>query len=487
MSLINVKNLTFSYDGSFDNIFENVSFCIDTDYKLGFIGRNGRGKTTFLNLLLGKYEYSGKIESSVEFEYFPYEIKNGSDLTIDIAFEKNPGLEYWQLAKELGRLGVPEDVLYRPFKTLSHGEQVKVMIAVLFTKENSFLLIDEPTNHLDAAGRKSLAGYLNSKKGFILVSHDRDLIDGCADHILSINKANIELQRGNFSTWSENFERRQAFELAENDRLQKDIERLNRASKRTGAWSDRIEKTKFGAGPVDRGFIGHRSAKMMQRSKAIERRRSAAIEEKRALLKNTEHAEALKLDPLSAGGTLLELKDMQIFIGDKRICGPLSFSLRSGERLILSGSNGSGKSSLLKLILGDDMRHSGTIYRKSGLIVSYVPQDASGLSGNMSEYAKDRGIDESRLKTILRKLGFERAQFEKDMSALSEGQKKKVLIAASLCESAHIYIWDEPMNYVDIISRMQIEALIREYSPTMLLVEHDAAFRRAIGAETVSL
>lgn len=487
MSLITVKNLTFSYEGSYDNIFENVSFCIDTDYKLGFIGRNGRGKTTFLRLLQGKYEYSGEISSGVEFEYFPYETNDPSELTINIAYEKNPDAEYWQLAKELGRLGVSEDALFRPFETLSPGERIKVMIAVLFTKEGRFLLIDEPTNHLDLGGRKALADYLNTKKGFILVSHDRELIDGCADHILSVNRSNIELQRGNFSTWYENYKRTQAFELAENERLQKDIDRLTAAAGRIGAWADRIEKTKFGSCPADRGYIGHKSAKMMQRSKSIERRRAAAADEKRGLLKNTERSEPLKLEPLPVSGTILELKDIQIYIGDKKICGPVSFALRGGERLLLSGKNGSGKSSLLKLILGSEFEHSGSIYKKSGLVISYVPQDTSFLSGGMSEFAQTRGIDESRLKTILRKLGFERVQFEKDMSALSEGQKKKVLIAAALCERAHLYIWDEPMNYIDVISRIQIEELIKSASPAMLLVEHDAAFCRAIGAETAEL
>ncbi len=486
MSLINVKNLTFSYEGSFDNIFENVSFCIDTDYKLGFIGRNGRGKTTFLKLLLGEYQYSGKIESSVEFEYFPYRV-NDEEFAIDLAYEKNPQLEYWQFARELNLLDIPEDVLYRPFKTLSPGERVKVMTAIMFTKENKFMLIDEPTNHLDSDGRSLLSKYLNSKKGFILVSHDRDLINGCADHILSINRTDIEVMRGNFSTWEENYERRREFELSKNEHLQKDIDRLQTAAKRTGLWSGKTEASKFGSGPVDRGFIGHKSAKMMKRAKSIEQRRSAAIKEKSSLLKNIERTDPLKLSPLSSPGTLLELKNVSIFIGNNKICGPVSFALKDGERLILSGKNGSGKSSILKLILGTEFDFTGTLYRKSGLKISYVPQDTSELNGNMSDYAANRGIDESKLKTILRKLGFERVQFEKDMSALSEGQKKKVLIAASLCESAHIYIWDEPMNYVDVISRMQIEELIKRYSPTMLLVEHDAAFRRAIGAEIAAL
>ena len=143
MSLINIQNLTFSYDGSYDNIFENVSFQLDTDWKLGFTGRNGRGKTTFLNLLLGSYSYSGKISSSVSFEYFPYKVEDKTAVTIDIVEQIYPDYQYWQIAKELNLLEVSEEVLYRPFNTLSNGEQTKVLLAVLFLKENSFLLIDE--------------------------------------------------------------------------------------------------------------------------------------------------------------------------------------------------------------------------------------------------------------------------------------------------------------------------------------------------------
>ena len=160
MSLINVTNLTFAYEGSYDNIFENVSFQIDTDWKLGFTGRNGRGKTTFLNLLLGKYEYNGSISGNVTFEYFPYEMQDPESFTIDIIKEISPNSMDWEIMKEVSLLDIDDDVLYRQFNTLSKGEQTKALLAAMFLKENSFLLIDEPTNHLDAEGRKKLSSYL---------------------------------------------------------------------------------------------------------------------------------------------------------------------------------------------------------------------------------------------------------------------------------------------------------------------------------------
>ena len=226
MSLIQVSNLTFAYDGSYENIFEDVSFQIDTNWRLGFTGRNGRGKTTFLNLLLGKFEYRGSISASVRFSYFPYGVPDRQQLAIHVVEQIYPDYEYWKIAKEMNALQLDEDVLYRPYGTLSNGEQTKLQLAVLFSRENNFLLIDEPTNHLDIRGRELVSRYLSSKKGFILVSHDRAFLDGCVDHILSINKTNIEIQRGNFSSWWENKSRQDAFEQAENEKLKKEISRL---------------------------------------------------------------------------------------------------------------------------------------------------------------------------------------------------------------------------------------------------------------------
>jgi len=120
-------------------------------------------------------------------------------------------------------------------------------------------------------------------------------------------------------------------------------------------------------------------------------------------------------------------------------------------------------------------------------VISYVPQDASHLQGLLSDYAREHRLDESLFKAILRKLDFERVMFEKDIRDFSGGQKKKVLLAGSLCERAHLYIWDEPLNYIDVYSRMQLENLIRAFGPTMLFVEHDAAFLEATATKTVRL
>lgn len=493
MSLINVSNLTFAYDGSYDNIFEKASFQLDTDWKLGFTGRNGRGKTTFLNLLLGKYEYSGTISAKVGFEYFPFRVEHPEYLTMDVLEEVCPGAEQWQFVRELSLLKVEADeVLYRPFESLSSGEQTKVLLAALFLKEDRFLLIDEPTNHLDMEARQLVSEYLNTKKGFILVSHDRAFLDNCVDHILSINKTGIDIQKGSFSEWWENKQRQDAYELAENDRLKADIRRLSDAAKRTSNWSDEVEKSKNGTrnsgSKLDKGYVGHKAAKMMKRSKSIEQRQHSAIEDKSKLLKNIESSDSLKITALPYHkNQLAEFDHISIKYGERTVCRDVSFVIGQGERIAISGKNGSGKSSLLKLLTGEDISYTGTLRAGSQLKISYVSQDTSYLQGSLTEYAREHDVDESLFKAILRKLDFSRVQFEKDMASFSGGQKKKVLIARSLSEQAHLYIWDEPLNFIDILSRMQIEELLLESAPTLLFVEHDREFCRNIATKTIVL
>ena len=245
MSLISVNNLTFGYEGSYNNIFENVTFNIDTDWRLGLIGRNGKGKTTFLKLLQGKYEYEGTIFKNVEFDYFPFEVTKKERMAIEIVNDIAPNVQDWEIIKELNLLNTDAEILYRNFNLLSGGEQVKILLISLFLKGNNFLLIDEPTNHLDIETRNNLIKYLEKKKGFIVVSHDRNFLDKVVDHIISINNTNIDIQKGNFSSWQENKDRQDNFELTQNEKLKKDIGRLEIASKNTANWSDKIEKTKY--------------------------------------------------------------------------------------------------------------------------------------------------------------------------------------------------------------------------------------------------
>ncbi len=492
MALIEFRNLTFAYEGSYDNIFENLSLRLDSSWRLGVVGRNGRGKSTLLRLVAGELPHGGAVSMSLPCGYFPFPVAHPERETLAVLEALNPETPQWRLLRELSLLEVDQGALYRPFSTLSGGERVKALLAALFLRERCFPLIDEPTDHLDLEGRQVVSRYLKKQRGFLLVSHDRAFLDGCVDHILALERQDIQVRQGDFSAWQRERDARDAREYAEHQRLKRDIARLEAAARRSSAWAEQTEQGKYGSRNSglrpDRGYIGHKAAKLMKRAKSVEARREAAAEEKSTLLKNAEQVQPLKLHPLEHPKRLLaEADGLSPDYGTGPVCAPVSFRLERGERLALTGRNGAGKSSLLKLVCGEDVPHTGRLETASGLVVSYVPQDASFLRGGLSRFAEASGIDETLFKTILRKLDFSRPQFEKDMGSYSAGQKKKVLLARSLCQSAHLYVWDEPLNYVDLFSRMQLETLLQEYPCAMLLVEHDARFLEAVGARTAAL
>ena len=509
MAQLQVSGLTFSYEGSGDNVFEDVSFSIDTSWKLGLIGRNGKGKTTLLNLFMGKYEYSGSISCGTVFDCFPYAV-SASDLDKTAAELVNiwkPQVEKWQILVQLSQIGMDPECMYRSFGTLSYGERTRVMLAVLFASDDEMLLIDEPTNHLDKDARKSVKEYLKTKKGFILVSHDRDLLDAVTDHVLVLNRNSVEVQAGNFSSWQENKERADAFARTENEKHIKEIGKLKAAADRSDRWAVKNENTKIGFDPLKepernistRSYIGAKTKKMQARVKSYEKRMDREIAKKEGLLKDIEQITDLKIGPLKYHkDTLIEAKDLALsYDHGAPLFTDLTFDIRQDERVFLSGRNGCGKTSLIKAILQEASEDQGKVKYSginvtgelrvaSGLKISYINQDTSFLRGTLKEYADAAGLNESLFLAVLRQLDLEREHFGKDMSDFSEGQKKKVLIAASLITPAHLYIWDEPLNYIDVFSRMQIEKLILQYKPTMLLVEHDVRFREKIGTRELT-
>ena len=159
---------------------------------------------------------------------------------------------------------------------------------------------------------------------------------------------------------------------------------------------------------------------------------------------------------------------------------PLSFNLKQDQRKVLFGPNGLGKTTIIKAIMGDDhLVASGTIAMAKTIRISYLTQNFELMKGSMQDYSDHFGIALNLLNT-LRKLGFERSAFTEDLSDLSMGQKRKVSLARSLCERANLYIWDEPLNYLDVITRGQIQDMILKFQPTMLIIDHDEDFIEAV-------
>lgn len=512
MSIIQVSDLNFCYPGSFAPVFNHLSFCFDSRWRLGLVGRNGRGKTTLLKLLSGALQGSGRIVSALQFDYFPFPtednlpaltcmkqavapfaqweqemealLEQGDEASLlrwgelQQQYALHDGYIIEELLKaEADKMQVDPRELHRPLATFSPGQRTRLLLAAMFLRKNRFLLIDEPTNHLDSPGRRTTADYLRSKQGFILVSHDRWFLDQTADHIAALHKTGLHIEQGNYGSYRQNKALRDAFELEQNQRLKGEINRLQQTALEKANWSARVESTKIGGGPTDRGRIGHLAAKAMKRSLTIQTRIDRKIEEKQTLLKDLEYASSLSLHPLPHPARVLwRLHQACAGYPGQPVLNNLTLELHQGMHLSVAGPNGAGKSTFLKLLTGALPLLDGQMTRASGLIISQMPQQAQGLDGSPQELARREGLDESYFLMLLRKLDFPREAFERDMRSYSMGQRKKVLLAAAMARQAHVYIWDEPLNYLDLESREQVEEMLCHCPATLIFVEHDQQF-----------
>ena len=312
------------------------------------------------------------------------------------------------------------------------------------------------------------------------------------------------MERGRIE--GKNIKAKDQFAIAENEKHRKEIRKLNEAADRVSGWADKNERTKIGFDPIKehdrclstRSYIGAKTKKMQSRVKQMEMRIEKEIEEKEGLLQDIESTVELKLVPLSHHKkTLVNLKEygLQYKDGKEPLFEGLSFSIEKGDRIVLLGENGCGKSTLIKMVLQKsgssterlEVSEKGLCEVASGLIISYVGQETKELKGDIEQFCEEHHLNKSLFCSILRQLDFDRTQFSKSIENYSEGQKKKVLLAKSLLTPAHLYIWDEPLNYIDVFSRMQLEQLILAYEPTILFVEHDVKFCEQIATQVVKL
>ena len=496
MSTIEIKNLSFGYDNQLTPLFENVSLNLSPTWKLGLLGRNGRGKTTLLKLLMGTLPYQGAITTQLDFTYFPQKIADKTQLTSFIAHDL-ADFEDWQLEKELTQLKVDLDCLWRPFVTLSGGEQTKVMLALLFLNDNNFALIDEPTNHLDLASRKHVAAYLQDKKtGFIVVSHDRDFIDSVVDHVLFIEKQNIALFVGNFSTYEAEKANTDAFEEAQNTKLKAEISRLKKTARDKEDWSKNREgdihgdpRVKGSGGTGHDGTITARAARVMKRSKAIEKRADSKIADKEKLLKNIEYVDPLTMNFVPTyHATALTVEDLVLSYDGAPLFQPVSFILKRSERLAIEAPNGYGKSALIQALTGHFTGElSGKIILPQAISYSLVRQIYDDNTGTLAELAESRQVNYQELLRNLQKLALERCVFTTPIENMSQGQQKKVELAMSLATPSALYFWDEALNYLDVFNHDQIETLLTTVQPTMLFVDHDQHFIEKVATKIIHL
>ena len=497
MSNIKISNLSFKYTDSIENIFNNLNLDLDSSWKLGLVGRNGRGKTTFLNLLQGKLQGTGAIQSKLEFNYFPLNVKNKEQLTL-YALEEHVQFDQWELERELNLMQVDTNLIWQPFNTLSGGEQTKVLLALSFINKDAFPLIDETTNHLDEKSRIQVVRYLQKhSQGYIVVSHDRDFLNQITNHILAIEHTEIHLYQGNYASYEDTKEKRDKFNQEKNEKLRGQIKALNESRQRIKGYSLQSENNKKASAhkneihaDINKGFFGHKAAKIMKRSKNIERRMDKDIQDRKGLMTNVESVPELEMNfQPNYHSTLLETRHLDLKVKDKKLFKDLNLIIRNRGIVSLEGKNGAGKSTFLKSILNKstDVTYQGILNLTNGLRVSYLPQDFVEYSGTLAEFSQKEHLSYEKILNVLRKMGFPRSSFETRIEEMSIGQQKRVSIAKSLVEEADFYLWDEPANYLDVFNQDQLIDVLRKTKPAMLLVEHDEYFISQVASKRIEL
>ncbi len=527
MPTIRLEAVRFHYDSPYALVFANpegVNLQLETRWRAGLVAPNGRGKTTLLALICGDVQpQQGSVSTPVHTTRFPAGRPDPALPTRELVRESiapyaawearmrallaradEPSLEaYGELAlayehhdgyriaerieREWPTMGLHENLLDRPFGTLSGGEQTRALVLALFLGPDRYPLIDEPTNHLDREGRALLGAYLARKPGFLLASHDRAFLDSCVDHIVSIDRSGLHVARGRYSEWREQERRKDEHEARERTRLAREVKSLEDAARSRRTWSDRREKDK-NTGHADRGFEGHRAAKLMKRALHVQQRADQKLEEKRALLRRPQKRYTLKLGRERPGrGVLLDAEQISLEVESRTLLSGLSLRVQPRDRIAVVGPNGCGKTLLLDTLAGKRAPADGRIHRLSQLRILRAFQVPRWREGRLGDRLDEEGIEETHFRNVLGAMGVQGDVFDRPLESFSEGERKKVDLCRSFLEPADLLIWDEPLNYLDIRSREQIEEVVLEYQPSLVFVEHDEVFVSRIATRIIDL
>jgi lincosamide and streptogramin A transport system ATP-binding/permease protein len=513
----------FRHPWSLDPLFDHITISLNTGWRTGLVGRNGRGKSTLLQLLHGSLRPDfGAIERPLRTMLFPSTVADEQRSVHSVIKQAIAPFEQWEremelllsqgddaslvryhslfeqytehdgfridavIEREAAGLGLSAALLRHPFHTLSGGERTRACIVPLFADSTVFPLLDEPTNHLDMDGRALLGEYLAKKSGFIIASHDRALLDRCCDHIAAINKADVRVLQGNYSRSRAQMTLEQQAEEARYETIRREVTLLEKEAQQRRSWSMAAEREKIGG--FDKGFLGRKAAKIMKRALAAERRIDERLEEQRSLLLNAETIRPLRLHQRNDAPELLAvLEDAEVHAGGRCILPRCSLTVRRGERVAVTGPNGSGKSTLLNVVRGTVPLNGGQRHVPAVVTIVNGYQIPRWNSGMLREHLRSDGIDETLFRSAMGTISVQGEIFDRPLETFSEGERKKVDLCRSFCIPHHLLVWDEPVNYIDIESKESIERMIAALGPTMLFAEHDRAFIDAVATRVIPL
>lgn len=500
---VSVNSLVKSFELG-KNILDGLSFTVNSGERVGILGHNGCGKTTLFRILVGELRPdegevmiapSKRLGLISQIPVYPegwtteqvlkdahrhlYKIaERMEELSLEMERDTSRALlaEYDRLQDDYRRLGgydmdtdrsrvangldISPAMLSQSFDSLSGGERTRVNLARLILEDTDILLLDEPTNHLDLRSTEWLEDYLLHFKGTVLViSHDRYFLDKVVQRSIEISDGKAELYSGNYSFYVQERQRRFEEKLKKYEKDQAKIEQLTRAAEQMHLWAfmgnDKLHKRAFS--------MEKRIEKLSQSERPTEQKKLSVKFRQREFSGD----EVLVIDELAKG------------FGERMLFSGLSMTVTGGERIALIGDNGTGKSTLVKLIMGEESPDAGYLYKGPAVRTAYLPQIVSFSVEERS--ALDTMLYDCRCqpqeaRDRLAAFGFRGEDVFTPVGALSGGEKSRLRLCMLMGSDINFLILDEPTNHLDIASREWMEDALSDYEQTLLFVSHDRYF-----------
>ena len=526
--MLRVENVSKSYNGK--DVLNNISFSLDEGEKAGIIGLNGIGKTTLLKIIAGDEKPdSGKIirDKNSLVGYFKQEFKISEEDRDIISFIKNfIGIdviekqmneaekamgtdeskiqEFCDLQEEymrldgynidykldqiLSGLGLDNTIKKKKISELSGGQKEKVMLTAVLLKGTDLLLLDEPTNNLDIKSMNWLEKYLkNNNSPMLIVSHDRKFLDDVITKVMEIDfyTRNMKEYPGNYSEYKKFKEDEQNAEIRKYNEQQEKIGELRKSITQKKEWAQKGNKQ--GVSDNDkytRGYIRDRSQGLASNAKKIEVQINQMDKIERPKIKNRLHIDIKGEN--TKGNKNIETRNLVSGYENGFKNEPVTTSIEYGDRLVIMGNNGSGKSTFLRTLIGKQKPISGEQNIGSGVKIGYLAQDTKENTNETIEDYFKKSInyasleDKSLIYTVLKQFNFDYEEGAKKYSMLSPGERTRLKLAIFSMQDINTLVLDEPTNHLDIEALEAIEEVLKDFDGTVIAISHDREFIKNI-------
>ncbi len=491
---ITVTNLFKEYDSVL--VFDNITFSISAGEKIGLVGHNGSGKSTLLKILAGEEHEDGgsvHIPTGMIVGHVPQDthittgetVQEYIDCVVLLARGKSFIIETHKINTILDGFGINIISLDTKLKELSSGQRTKIFLTAALLIEPDVLLLDEPTNNLDLTALIWLENFLKStKSACVIISHDRKFLDSIVNTIFAINRnsKNLNITHGKYSEYLERVKKEQTRQIREH---QEHKDKLRKAQTLVRKSIDHAERgNKFIPKDNDkqsRGFFRDRtkgSGKLIQSYKK-------RIEDMEDVEKPIErYGLAINIEAKKGGGAKdIYLENVVAGYKDGFKVKGLTLNINFGDRVVLLGDNGVGKSTLLKTILGELIPISGTVTIGTSVKIANFTQEHDSLprEKTLFDFLNDNvDVQDNEIYNIAQKYGFSPGELKKKLKLFSPGGRARILFALFSLQSVNVLFLDEPTNHLDMEAAEALEKVIEEYKGTIVLISHDRHLLRVI-------